>query len=131
MGVALHDDYRAVGPLERFALDAITPIELDGRTIAVIRTASGVFAIGSRCPHQGAPLCAGRVTGTMLASERNRYVYGEDALVVRCPWHGFEFDVRSGLSFGAVIPRRVPVFGVEVRDGVVYCSPRPKRREIA
>ena len=112
----------SLGPLERFPLDRITLVEIDGREVGIVRTPDGVFAIGNRCPHQGAPLCSGRVTGTMLASEPNRYVYGEEALVVRCPWHGFEFDLRTGRSFEGVIRGRIPVYPVEVRDGVVHCS---------
>ncbi len=118
-----------IGLVEDFPLGEITLVEVGGREVGILRTAGDVFAIGNRCPHQGAPLCAGRVTGTMLASDPNEYVYGEDGLVIRCPWHGFEFYVPTGESVGGAVRGRVPTYHVEVRDGVVYCElRRPARR---
>jgi nitrite reductase/ring-hydroxylating ferredoxin subunit len=58
----------------------------------------------------------------MVASDPDEYVYGEEELVVRCPWHGFEFSLRTGKSYGGVIKGRVPVYAVEIRDGIVHCS---------
>lgn len=127
-------DYQAVGSVEDFVLDEIRLVELEGREIGVVRTAAGFFAIGNRCPHQGGPLCLGRVTGTMLPSRPNEYVYGEEGLVVRCPWHGYEFHLRTGESVGGAVRGRAAVYPVEVRDGVVYCALRrvaPERRAAA
>jgi nitrite reductase (NADH) small subunit len=116
------DDFKAVANLDELALNEIRLVELDGREVGIVRTAIGVFALGNRCPHQGGPICAGRVTGTMIASDPGEYVYREEEVVVRCPWHGYEFSLRTGLSYGGVIKGRVPVYPVEIRDGVVYCS---------
>jgi nitrite reductase/ring-hydroxylating ferredoxin subunit len=116
--------FQAVGRLEDFPLGAIRTLQLDGKDVGIVRTAEAVFAIGNTCPHQGGPICAGRVTGTMLASDPDQYIYEEDDLVVRCPWHGYEFYIRSGESVGRVIRGRIQVYAVEVREGVVYCSLR-------
>jgi nitrite reductase (NADH) small subunit len=114
--------FRPVARLDELELDRFRLVEIEGREVNVVRTEAGVFAIGNRCPHQGARLCAGHVTGTMLPSDPDEYVYGQDDVVVRCPWHGFEFSLRTGESFGGAITGRVPTYPVEVRDGVVYCS---------
>jgi nitrite reductase (NADH) small subunit len=110
-----------VGLLDELPLDRIHRVEVEGREIGVIRTTAGVYAIGNRCPHQGAPMCFGRVTGTMRASAADEYDY-DDRPVVQCPWHAYEFHVDTGRAVGGVVRGRVPVFAVEVRDGRVYCT---------
>jgi nitrite reductase/ring-hydroxylating ferredoxin subunit len=110
-----------VGRLEDLPLQAIHRVEIDGRMIGIIRTADGVHAIGNRCPHQGAPMCYGLIGGTMLPSEPNEYIYGRNGSVLRCPWHAYEFDVKTGESIGGAIKGRVPVFEAWVRDGDVFC----------
>ena len=45
----------------------------------------------NRCPHEGAALCRGRLVGLMAADRP-----GE---LLRCPWHGWEFDLRTGQSW--------------------------------
>jgi nitrite reductase/ring-hydroxylating ferredoxin subunit len=110
-----------IGPLDALPLGQVHRVELAGRPVGIIRTTAGVFAIGNKCPHQGGPMCAGFVTGTMLPSQPDEYVYGEDGLVIRCPWHAYEFRIDTGESVGQVVRGRVPTYQVEVRDGEVYC----------
>ncbi len=111
-----------VARLDDLELHRIHRVEIEGREIGLVRTRNGVHAIGNRCPHQGAPICKGRVTGTMVASDADEYVYDHDGLVVQCPWHAYEFHIDTGRSVGGVVRGRVPVFAVSVRDGLVYCS---------
>jgi hypothetical protein len=66
-------------------------------------------------------MCYGLIGGTMLPSEPDAYVYGRDGTVLRCPWHAYEFDVRTGESIGGAVKGRVPVFETWVRDGDVFC----------
>jgi nitrite reductase (NADH) small subunit len=122
-------EFHALGPVEDFPLNEIKSVQIDGRDVGVVRTNAGFFALGNRCPHQGGPLCLGRVTGTMLPSRPNEYVYGEEGLVVRCPWHGYEFHLRTGESVGGAVRGRAAVYPVEVRDGIVHCSLRRIARE--
>jgi nitrite reductase (NADH) small subunit len=113
-----------IGRLEDLPLHKVHRVEIEGRDIGIIRTTNSVHAIGNQCPHQGGPMCFGHVTGTMLPSEPDEYVYGHDGLVVRCPWHAYEFDIETGKSVSGVVPGRVPVFETAVRDGDVYCTLR-------
>jgi nitrite reductase/ring-hydroxylating ferredoxin subunit len=41
--------------------------------------------------------------------------------VVRCPWHGWRFDVRTGESLQSD-RWKAPTYEVEVEDGEVYVS---------
>ena len=71
-------------------------VEVNGKTIALFKSEGKVCAIHSFCPHQGGPLEEGGITGKM----------------VTCPWHGWEFDVTTGVcSFNDRI--KVPTFKVK------------------
>jgi nitrite reductase/ring-hydroxylating ferredoxin subunit len=120
-----------LGPLLQLPLGEIQTVEIGGVRLGVVRTESGVYAFGNRCPHQGGPMCAGTVSGTMLPSGRDEYIYGFDGQVVQCPWHAYEFYIHSGESVGGAVAGRLPVYETEVRHGNVYCRPvritRPER----
>jgi len=94
--------------------------EIGGREIAIIRTAKGLFAIRNACPHMSAPLCHGRVGGTMLPSGPREYVYGLEDEVVRCPWHSWEFLLSSGRAVGGITNKRLVTYPVETTDADVY-----------
>ncbi len=91
----------------------------DRRYVDVGRTPVGIFnidgeyyALRNRCPHQGAPLCQGMVTGTTAASQPYEYVYSRENEIIKCPWHGWEFEISSGKS--VFNPHRVRVRPFEV-----------------
>src|SRR5262249_12095795 len=71
-------------------------------------------ALRNVCPHHGAPLCLGEVTGRMLPSEPHKYVYGEENQVLRCPWHGYEFRLQDGRSILRPETLRVKPYRVEI-----------------
>ena len=77
------------------------------------------MAVRNWCPHKGAPLCKGPVTGTMLPSEPGAYKWGMEGAVIRCPWHGWEFDLRSGTTLFGTDRRKLIRYEVSVRDGRV------------
>ncbi len=52
----------------------------DDRVIAVFNIDGELFALDGICPHQGGPLGKGKLVGC----------------IVTCPWHGWQFDVRTG-----------------------------------
>lgn len=87
-------------------------IEVGRRSIGVFNIEGGFFALRNSCPHQGAPLCLGRIMGKTLASRPFEVQYSNDEPVVKCPWHGWEFDVATGQS--VFNPHRVRVRSYEV-----------------
>ncbi|QYB07154.1 Rieske 2Fe-2S domain-containing protein [Rhodococcus sp. USK10] len=111
-----------VGRLEEIPMHTIHSVRIDGRDVGIIRTPDKVYAIGNRCPHQGGPMCLGKMTGTMVPSDPDQYVYDHDGLVVQCPWHAYEFHVDTGESVAGALRGRVPVFEATIRDGNVFCS---------
>ncbi len=87
-------------------------VNVGNRSIGVYNIKGEYFAIKNVCPHQQAPLCLGEVTGMMLPCRPGEFIYGRDGEIVRCPWHGWEFDIKTGRS--VFNPHRVRVRSYEV-----------------
>ena len=73
-------------------------IEHDGRTIGVFNLGGQLFALKNVCPHKYAPLCEGPVTGLATGDRPGTPALERAGEIVRCPWHGWEFDIRTGRS---------------------------------
>jgi nitrite reductase/ring-hydroxylating ferredoxin subunit len=56
--------------------------EIDGNSIAVWNVNGNFYAFQSVCPHRGGPVGEGEMEGN----------------VITCPWHGWSFDVTTGVS---------------------------------
>ena len=86
--------------------------EINGRAIVVFNLGGEFFALNNRCPHRGGSLFHGRQTGAVQSDEPGRYCYSRPGEIIRCPWHGWEFDIRTGQSWcepSRVRARRYPV----------------------
>jgi nitrite reductase (NADH) small subunit len=93
-------------------------VTIEGKSIGIYRINGAYYAINNYCPHQGAPMCAGLVSGTTLPSDVYEYEYGKKGEILRCPWHGWEFDIRTGKSlFSEKI--WLKTFEVSVLDGKI------------
>jgi nitrite reductase (NADH) small subunit len=73
-------------------------VDVKGFSIGIYNVRGEFHALNNYCPHQGAKLCKGPVCGTNMESEVYQYNYGRDQEIVRCPWHGWEFDIKTGKS---------------------------------
>jgi nitrite reductase/ring-hydroxylating ferredoxin subunit len=78
----------------------------------MVRLGGTVYAFEATCPHAGARLVTGRVVGGCL----------------ECPVHGARFDLAKGGVVRGPARRRLLVYDVRVRAGVVYVADRPRRR---
>uniref|UniRef100_A0A3Q3VY62 Rieske domain-containing protein n=1 Tax=Mola mola TaxID=94237 RepID=A0A3Q3VY62_MOLML len=63
------------------------------------------FAMDARCAHSGGPLCEGDIEEA------------DGVLQVFCPWHDYDFDLRTGRS-GTSLQQKV--HEVKLEDGSVY-----------
>jgi len=109
-----------LGSVEDFADGKITIREVEGRSVGIFREGDAFSAMLNVCPHRAAPVCQGLLGGTMLPSKPGEYVYGLEGQVLRCPWLGWEFDVRSGESIGPVDKRNLTMYEIAVEDGDVF-----------
>jgi 3-phenylpropionate/trans-cinnamate dioxygenase ferredoxin subunit len=90
-------------------------VEVAGRSIGVFHIDGEFFAIRNSCPHQGGPLCQGQLTGFLMADQPGHYSYSRRGEIIRCPWHGWEFDVKTGQSWWDPARTRVRSYEVEVQ----------------
>jgi 3-phenylpropionate/trans-cinnamate dioxygenase ferredoxin subunit len=101
-----------VGPVAEIPPGQRKIIEVGGVSIGVFNVNGTFYALRNRCPHQGAPLCQGSLKGTTLPSAPGEYLWAREGEILRCPWHGWEFDVTTGRS--VFNPHRVRVRAYEV-----------------
>lgn len=88
-------------------------VDVNGRSIGVYNVAGEFFAVRNRCPHQGGPLCEGRIVGFLKCDRPGApYEYLRKGEIIRCPWHGWEYDLKSGQSW--VDPASVRVRNYDV-----------------
>jgi nitrite reductase/ring-hydroxylating ferredoxin subunit len=106
--------------------------------IGVFNVGGKYFAYRNVCPHAGAPVCLGKICGTNLTSDVYKLEYGREGEILRCPWHGWEFDLLTGehlvdertrlksyeVEVAAGEPKEtsedLESFEVEVRDETIY-----------
>ncbi|MDR7521344.1 MAG: non-heme iron oxygenase ferredoxin subunit [Armatimonadota bacterium] len=81
-----------------------TAVTVNGMTVALFHRPEGWFAIEGTCTHRGGPLAEGDVEG----------------FVVTCPWHGGQFDVRTGNLVSPPPARPVRAFRVVVEGEDVF-----------
>ena len=83
--------------------------------IGVFNVDGTFYAVRNRCPHKGGPLCRGRLRPHVVAPAVNAYAFERDGEILKCPWHQWEFDLRTGSSLYA--PRlQVQTYQVLVED---------------
>lgn len=87
-------------------------VEVERRSIGVFNVHGQLYALRNRCPHKGAPLCRGVVTGLVTSSGVYQAQLERQGEILKCPWHGWEFDLTNGQS--VFNPHRVRVKSYEV-----------------
>lgn len=78
---------------------------IGGVSYAICNAAGQLFAVSGDCPHSGGPLGHGTLHGYSLV----------------CPWHAWEFDVRTGECDGRP-DCRLATYPVTVSGSGVYLS---------
>jgi 3-phenylpropionate/trans-cinnamate dioxygenase ferredoxin subunit len=99
-----------------------TYVSVRGKEVGVFNVDGRLFGVLNVCPHHFAPICAGEVTGTMLPGAVGEYRYGREGTILRCPWHGYEFDLEDGECTAQPTRYRLRVYKVvvEANDVVLY-----------
>jgi len=91
--------------------------------VVVIRLEDGsLHALVDRCLHHGGPLSAGRLGhGSAGAGGVGDYRPDESVAVLRCPWHGYEYDIRTGCTLFDP-DRRLRTLTVTERDDSILLT---------
>lgn len=92
-------------------------VDLAGRPVALFNLNGEYFAINDKCPHESGSLCAGKIGGFADADQPGEYRLTRPGEVIRCPWHGWEFDIRTGQSWCDPERVRVRAYDAQVAHG--------------
>jgi 3-phenylpropionate/trans-cinnamate dioxygenase ferredoxin subunit len=106
-----------VARVDEFDANTRRIVRVGGREIGVFRLDGDRFyAVRNRCPHQGGPLCVGRVVPRIFASGPGVVEVDEQAPLLVCPWHGWQYDMASGEAYAPGDPG-VKSYNVTVEPG--------------
>ena len=104
------------------AVDEIAPgerkiVTVAGRSIGVFNVGGEFFALRNRCPHQGGALCEGQLWGVLQSERPGEFDFRPSREVIACPWHGWEFHLRTGQSWCAPEKLKVSRYAVNLVTG--------------
>ncbi|HEV2563579.1 MAG TPA: Rieske (2Fe-2S) protein [Microvirga sp.] len=92
-------------------------VTVNDRAVVVFNVGGEYLGIYNRCPHNGGSLAEGVLTGLLQSAEPGNYSYSRAGEIIRCPWHGWEFDLRTGQSFCRAARARARPLPVQVESG--------------
>ena len=92
-------------------------VRIGRRELGIYNIGGDFFALANHCPHAGGSLCDGIVTGLVLSDGPGDYRLVREGEFVRCPLHGWEFDIRTGQSFCDPKSTKVRRYDVELSHG--------------
>jgi nitrite reductase (NADH) small subunit len=112
-------EWSDVGAVEELERSGRVVARVGGREVGVVRDPvdGSLQGLRNRCPHHGGPLCLGTVRERVTGSPGRYELAGRR--VLRCPWHGWEFDLETGVCVDEP-SLRVAIYDVRIEDGRVY-----------
>ena len=104
------------------AADEIPPggrkiVTVRGRQIGVFNLGGEFYALINVCPHQGAKLCEGAILSQLVSDGPGDYRLARPGEIIRCPWHCWEFDIRTGQSWCEPNDVKAKTYHVKVEPG--------------
>jgi nitrite reductase (NADH) small subunit len=95
-----------------------------GVEIGVFHLGGAFYAWRNVCPHRGGPVCQGRIFKRVIAEidaecKVHGRRYDETVRHIVCPWHGAEFNIRTGYHAGTNTLALDPIQTI-VRDGELF-----------
>lgn len=117
-------------------------VEVAKRSVGVFNVKGNFYAIRNQCPHGGGPMCEGVTSGLVRSDKPGNYDYIMRGEIIRCPWHGWEFEIATGRSIfnphrtrvrsyqvsvsgSAAEHESVETYPVSVEDGFVLLHTEP------
>lgn len=127
-----------VGKVDAVPPGTQTRVVMGRRGIVIFNVAGTFYALRDACPHQGACLSKGVVLGHVTAQQPGEYDYDPGRKVVKCPRHGWEYELATGQSWYSGSRDRVRAYDVSVEPGTEVLStgvsaaraPGPFRAEV-
>jgi nitrite reductase/ring-hydroxylating ferredoxin subunit len=112
-----------VGAREKVPEGGRLVVDVGETTIGIFRTGGKLYAYLNTCAHQGGPVCQGKIIPRVdeVIDERREshgFKFDEEDLHIVCPWHGFEYSIKTGVHPGRPSARLISVPVEEGSDGI-------------
>jgi nitrite reductase (NADH) small subunit len=116
-----------LGPVEEFPAGDRRIVQLGKVSVGVFNVQGQFYAVRNYCPHEGAELCRGKLTGTNEPTTKcGEYHWGREGMILRCPWHAWEFDLSTGESlFDSQY--RIKTYEVSIHDGQLWLAEKNRK----
>jgi 3-phenylpropionate/trans-cinnamate dioxygenase ferredoxin subunit len=92
-------------------------VNVRNRSIGIFKVGGAFYGLMNRCPHKGGQLCEGHLVGELTSKGPGHYSYDPSTTLLMCPWHGWEYDVRTGQSYLNPKTARCRPYQVQVENG--------------
>lgn len=92
-----------IGKVADFPIGSHKIVRAGTQQVGIFNVDGALHALVNVCPHQYGPVCTGPVGGEMICNARTdwRFHWHRDGEILTCPWHGLEFDLKSGRCLAA------------------------------
>ncbi|MGY3567715.1 Rieske (2Fe-2S) protein [Sinomonas sp. RB5] len=92
-------------------------VDVGGREVGVFNIRGTFYGMLNRCPHVGGPLCRGQLVNTVTSTGPGQIMLDDSEDLLTCPWHNWEFDIKTGQSYWDPKHMRARPFAVDVQHG--------------
>ncbi len=94
--------------------------ELGNRSVGATLLQGKPVVILNSCPHAGAPVCRGKITPKLVVESAKELQLDAEHPVLRCPWHGWEFNLEDGMVNGFSSRLRLARLQYELEGDSIY-----------
>jgi len=102
-------EWHLVAAVDELPVGRVKTVTAGSRSMALTHIDGGFYAIDNRCPHQGGPLGEGSIETD-----------NDGQCWLRCPWHGWDFDPKTGVPPGGHEDSGQQTYPLEIRDDGIY-----------
>ncbi|MBM4764740.1 Rieske (2Fe-2S) protein [Bacillus sp. B15-48] len=107
--------------INEFDSSNMKAVTINNKPIVLVKSENGeVYALKNACPHKGPCLSGGMVDNDCSSNEVGQYNFERDKEVIRCPWHSWEFDIKTGQSIINPEKVRVKTYDVTIKDDKIF-----------
>ncbi len=99
-------DFVKVAELDDLDDGELMAVEADGEPVCLAKVDGTVYAFTGTCTHIGGPLDEGELEGVVLT----------------CPWHGAQYDVRTGKVLRGPARQDIQTYAVRVEAHSILVS---------
>ena len=99
-------DFIKVAQVDDLDDGELKAVEVDGEPVCLAKVEGCIYAVTDNCTHISGPLNEGELDGEVLT----------------CPWHGAQYNVRTGKVLRGPARQDIATYAVKIEDNAVFVS---------